>query len=513
MKTNLLKWGSILSYLQMAMNIVIGLVYTPVMIRLLGQSEYGLYQTAASVISMLGILNLGFNAGYIRYFAKYKLNDDKNSIYKLNGLFLIIFSVIGIVALLCGLVICENIKLVFDTGLTSNEYVIAKKLLIISVINLAVSFPMSVFSTIISACEKFIFLKVIGMIKTVVSPLVSLPLLLMGYRSVALVTVSLILSLITDFIYVYYVLNKLKFKFIFHDFEKGLFKSLFAYTAFIALNLIIDQINWNIDKLLLARFKGTTAVAIYSVGSNLYNFYMLFSTSISGVFTPRVHKIVNQTRENLAEQRKQLTDLFVKIGRIQYLLLALIASGVVFFGKQFILNIWVGKGYDDSYYVALLLIIPASIALTQNVGIEIQRAENKHQFRSIVYTIMALVNLVLSIILCQKYGAIGSAIGTAISLILANGIIMNIYYQKKCNIMVTEFWKNIMKMSAGLIAPIIVGVLLNKFVNLNNIVLFFVSIVIYSVVYVASMWLIAMNKYEKELVIKPIKTVLRKVKK
>ena len=372
---------------------------------------------------------------------------------------------------------------------------------------------MSVFSTIISACEKFIFLKVIGMIKTVVSPLVSLPLLLMGYRSVALVTVSLILSLITDFIYVYYVLNKLKFKFIFHDFEKGLFKSLFAYTAFIALNLIIDQINWNIDKLLLARFKGTTAVAIYSVGSNLYNFYMLFSTSISGVFTPRVHKIVNQTRENLAEQRKQLTDLFVKIGRIQYLLLALIASGVVFFGKQFILNIWVGKGYDDSYYVALLLIIPASIALTQNVGIEIQRAENKHQFRSIVYTIMALVNLVLSIILCQKYGAIGSAIGTAISLILANGIIMNIYYQKKCNIMVTEFWKNIMKMSAGLIAPIIVGVLLNKFVNLNNIVLFFVSIVIYSVVYVASMWLIAMNKYEKELVIKPIKTVLRKVKK
>ena len=149
---------------------------------------------------MLGILNLGFNAGYIRYFAKYKLKDDKDSINKLNGLFLIIFSVIGIVALLCGLVICENIKLVFDTGLTSNEYVVAKKLLIISVINLAVSFPMSVFSTIISACEKFIFLKVIGMIKTVVSPLVSLPLLLMGYRSVALVTVSLILSLITDFI-------------------------------------------------------------------------------------------------------------------------------------------------------------------------------------------------------------------------------------------------------------------------------------------------------------------------
>ena len=102
-KINQLKVGSILSYIQMGLSIVIGLVYTPVMIRLLGQSEYGLYQTVSSTIAMLGILNLGFNSSYVRYFAKYKKNNDYESISKLNGLFLIIFSVIALIAFLCGM--------------------------------------------------------------------------------------------------------------------------------------------------------------------------------------------------------------------------------------------------------------------------------------------------------------------------------------------------------------------------------------------------------------------------
>ena len=73
---NQLRWGSILSYAQMGLSVLIGLLYTPVMLRLLGSSEYGLYNTVASTISMLGLLNLGFNSGYIRYFAKYRVNDS-----------------------------------------------------------------------------------------------------------------------------------------------------------------------------------------------------------------------------------------------------------------------------------------------------------------------------------------------------------------------------------------------------------------------------------------------------
>lgn len=136
-----------------------------------------------------------------------------------------------------------------------------------------------------------------------------------------------------------------------------------------------------------------------------------------------------------------------------------------------------------------------------------------HQFRSVVYFFMAIINLVLSIILCQKYGATGSAIGTAISLIIANGLIMNIYYHKKINIDIIYFWKSILQQARGLIIPIISGFLIVKFVNLNSIIILFSSILIYSLIYCISEWFIGMNKYEKDLIKKPINKVLKKVKK
>lgn len=494
----------------MALNVIIQLVYTPVMIRLLGQNEYGLYNTVASTISMLSILSLGFNSGYIRYYSIYKKNDDKQAISKLNGLFLIIFTIIGVIGLVCGLFISFNLGLVFDNGLTTTEYIKARILMLLLTINLAVSFPMSVFSNIISAHEKFIFLKLLGMIKTILSPLITLPLLLYGYRSIAMVAVSVSLSFVTDMVYVGYVMFRMKEKFIFRDFEKGIFKSLFAYTIFIALNTVIDQINWNIDKLLLGRFRGTSEVAVYSVGYTLYASYMTFSTSISGVFTPRIHKIVNSTKDNIEKQKTELTELFTKVGRIQFLILGLISTGIIFFGEFFIVDIWAGKGYDNAYYVALLLIIPASIALIQNLGIEIQRAENKHQFRSIIYMVMALINLGLSIVLCQKFGAVGSAIGTAISLVVANGFVMNVYYQRSCNINIFSFWKNILRQAVGLIAPIIFGIIVIRFIAIDSVIKFILCAIAYTIVYCCSMWICGMNEYEKDLVRKPIRKIMHR---
>ncbi|WP_281532026.1 lipopolysaccharide biosynthesis protein [Anaerocolumna aminovalerica] len=495
--TNQLKAGAIISYLQMGIQIIIGLAYTPIMIRLLGQSEYGLYNTVASTISMLSVLRLGFNNSYIRYYSIYKKNSDNKAIGRLNGLFLAIFSCIGLIALICGLFLTNHLTIVFSTGLTSEEYGIAKVLMALLTLNLAISFPMSVFSNIISAHERFVFLKCLEVLKNILGPMVTLPLLLMGFRSIAMVAVTFIVSLFVDICYVVYVLHVLKNRFVFKVPETALFKDLFAYTAFIAIELIVDQINWNIDKILLARYKGTAMVAVYSVGYSLYTYYQTFSSSISGVFTPRIHRIVN-TIDDKKIQKKELTDLFTRVGRVQFLIMALIATGVAFFGKFFI-RIWAGNEYGDSYFVALLLIFPSSIALIQNLGIEIQRAEFKHQFRSIVYIFMAFVNFILSIILCQKYGAVGSAIGTAISLIVANGIIMNIYYHLKCNIDIISFWKSILKLAVGLIIPIIVGCIINMFFKTDAIIIYIAEIFIYVIVYMISMWILGMNRYEKQL--------------
>ena len=504
------KLGTVITYIQMILTMVVSLIYTPYMLHILGDSEYGLYNTVASTISLLSILNLGFGSGYIKYYTIYKKNNDTDAIKRLNGLFIKIFTVIGLIALASGLFIAENLSIVFDEGLTADEYNLARVLMIILTINLAISFPMSVFSNIISAHERFVVLKMIGLLKTVCGPLVTIPLLLAGYRSVAIVVVTVLISLTADIIYVFYVLFVLKERFLWSGVEKNLMKELAIYTSFIAINLIIDQINWNIDKLVLARIKGTVAVTVYTVGYTLNTYYIMVSMAVSSVFTPLVHRIVNTFKDDLAEQKRQLTDIFTRVGRVQMLILGLFGTGLILFGREFI-AVWVGQETDEAYYVVLILAIPATIPLIQNVGIEIQRAMDKHRFRSIAYSVMAIINLVISIILCNFWGPVGCAIGTGVSMILANGLIMNIYFQKHCNIDICFFWRNIIRILPGILIPF--GLFLGGayfFPIACSYKALIPWILGYSLLYCLCVWFLSMNQYEKNLIRRILKVFSKK---
>ena len=150
----------------------------------------------------------------------------------------------------------------------------------------------------------------------------------------------------------------------------------------------------------------------------------MFSTSISSVFAPKVNRIATKNKKDM---REEFSKLFIKVGRIQFLFLALVASGIIFFGKYFITNIYASSEYIEAYPVSLLLILPVTIPLIQNLGIEIQRSINKHQFRSITYFFMALINIAISIPLATEYGPTGAAMGTLISLFVANGVIINLF--------------------------------------------------------------------------------------
>ena len=47
--------GAILSYVSMALSTAISLIYTPIMIQRLGDSEFGLYQSVLPIVSYLNL--------------------------------------------------------------------------------------------------------------------------------------------------------------------------------------------------------------------------------------------------------------------------------------------------------------------------------------------------------------------------------------------------------------------------------------------------------------------------
>ena len=124
----------------------------------------------------------------------------------------------------------------------------------------------------------------------------------------------------------------------------------------------------------------------------------------------------------------------------------LVATGFVFFGRPFI-KYWAGAEYDEAYVVTLFLMLPVTVPLVQNLGIEIQRAKNKHKARSIVYLCIAVGNIILSIFLIQLLGPTGAALGTAVALFLGNIVFMNWYYHKRIGIDIKHFWIQIAKIT------------------------------------------------------------------
>ena len=423
-RVNQLKVGVVLSYITTIANMIIKLVYTPVMLRLVGQSEYGLYTLVGSVVSYLSLFSLGFSGAYLRFYSKYVQDDNRDGIAKLNGMFLCAYLVMSLAALISGLTMAQFTPAIFGDQLTSDELSKARILMTILVINVAVTFPSSIFNSIISAHEQFIFQRLLTLLSVIFNPLIALPLLMMGYGSIAMVSVTTGITIAKLLLDVWFCLGRIRAPFKFTNFESVVLKEIFSFSFFIFLNMIIDEINWATDKFILGRVAGTTAVATYGVGATINTLYKNFSSTISSVFAPRVNRIAAANEE---DRNNQFTKLFTKVGRVQFIVLGLILSGFVVFGKDFILHIYAGKEYGVSFIVALLLMAPATVPLIQNLGLEIQRSINKHRVRSIVYAVMAIINISISIPLARLFGSAGAALGTAISLILANGIFMNIY--------------------------------------------------------------------------------------
>ena len=212
---------------------------------------------------------------------------------------------------------------------------------------------------------------------------------------------------------------------------------------------------------------------------------------------------VTKMQENKASN-KNFTDVFIQTGRIQYIVIALIITGFILFGQVFI-NWWAGDGYESAYIIACILMIPITIPLIQNIGLSILQAKNLYKYRTLIFLGISVVNVLISIPLTKWYSGLGAAIGTALSLLVGQGIVLNIYYHKKVKLDMVKFWKNIIKMTIPIIGVIIFGVLLNKIIVSNSIVILGFKIVVYSIVYCIVIWNFSMNNYEKGLVINAMK--------
>ena len=505
MKNNQLKAGAIISYINLLIGNIIPFIYTPIMLRILGQAEYGLYGIAQSIMGYIGLLNFGIGGTIVRYLAKYRAEGNKEQEARVAGLFIKIYSVICLLILVAGLTFAANIQ-IYSRSLSASEVEILRILVVLMTLNTAVFLPFSVFSSVVIAYERYIFSKFVGILSTIAAPVLNIILLYCGFGSVGLVVSSTVLNVITYGLYTWYALCRIKIYLRFGKTEPGLLREILKFSSFVFLASIVDTLFWTTDKLIIGWAKGTKDTAVYNIGATFNTYVTSLSTAISSLLVPKLTQMVVKEAP-----KEEFTSIFIKVGRLQFIIISFIVSAFVAFGRQFIV-LWAGPEYAKAYYIALLTMIPVTIPLIQNTGISILYALNKHQFRSTVYTCIAVLNVVLTYWWVEKYGIIGAAMATCLAYVLGNILIINWYYYKKIGIDIPLFWKNIIKMSPVMFTMGIVAWIVIERIILDNWIVFFVVAAVYAIIYFLFAYRFMMDQYERDIVMVPVKKVLRKLR-
>lgn len=489
------KWGAVLSYVLIAVNAVYGLFLTPYIVGQLGSAEYGVYKTIASFSSSLMVLDFGLGGTVMRYLARYRARKEDE---KIPGfVFMSITQALILALILFGVsvVIFFNLNSIFSDGLTSSEIVKAKSLFIVLVINMGLHMFENVINGIISGYNRFVFGNSLKLLRLCLRIFLVVAILAIIRDSMVLVLIDLFITCLFIIVEIIFVLKKLHVKISIQKWDMGVFLESTKYTLWMFLSSIAAQVNNNLDNTVIGAIQGSTFVTIYSMALLIFSMFENLSTSISGVLLPTVTNLVNSDCGI-----EKIQKFIIKVGKIQFEILGAVFTGFLVLGQQFI-DIWLGSGYSDVYYIAIILMFPAIFELCVNACLAVLRAKNMLAFRTVVLTAFTILNGIVTIFGVKMFDSyFAAAFGTALSFAVGSVLIMNLYYKFKLGYNMLNIYKSII--GKTWICLIISGAIiyLTGFILQGGIITFVLKGVMFLCIYFVTLYIIQCTESERKMI-------------
>lgn len=448
-----IKVGAMLSYIAIAINIIVGLVYTPWMIDKIGQSQYGLYTLANSLITLF-LVDFGLSSATARYLSKYNAEGDKEGAESFLGAVYKLYLIVDAVILTALLIVFLLIDRIY-VNLTPTELEQFKVVYIISALFSVINFPFVTFNGILTAYEKFIPLKFIDIVYRVFNVGFTVVALILGGGLYTLVTVHALVGLLVLVIKFVVIKLSIPIKVNFKVRDKDLYKGIFGFSIWVTVSSLAQRLVFNVTPSVLGIVASSAAIAVFGVIITIEGYTYTITTAINGMFMPKISRLV--TRD---ESRNELSKLLLSVGKFQYALNGLIISGFAVVGKSFV-NLWMGQDYLQAYYGILLVIVPGLFFNSLQIANTTLVVENKVKIQAYVNVATGITNILLSFPLSKLYGVIGSCVSICIVYLL-RAVVMNVISYKVLNLNITQLIKKCyVRMSIPIIITICFGIYIN----------------------------------------------------
>ncbi len=496
MKQNQVKWGAILSYMLIVINAAYGMIMSPYILSTIGSSEYGVYKTIGSMTATIAVLELGIGAMLQRYIARFNAEKKTRELSNFSAMGMIQAAVLAALMLIVGACLFTTIQPTYSQTFSANELMRAKQLFVLQLVYVVLHIFENALFGIISGYNRFIFtnsLKILAIIVKIVLYLVMLPIF---QNALTIVAISILIELLIICTEMVFLRRTIGHRIHLYYWDKTLFKEAFVYMMLLFVQSVIIQFNGNVDNIVIGAVLGTTSVTVYSFALQIFSMFETCATSVSGVILPT---ITNQIFSGATP--KELEATVVKFGRVQWMVLGMVLFGFVCCGKEFF-ALWLGDGFEDCWYLSLILMIPVTFPLIVNVCLAILKVKNLLGFRTISLAYSAVINVILTVIGTRIWGYWAAAAGTAIATTIGSVISMNIYYHKKIGINIFKLYGRISgKITVCLVlAAILCGAL--NWILYGSWLSLLLKVTVFVLVYSVTMFWFGLNKSEKAEILK-----------
>lgn len=500
--------GLILSYINTFLSMITGLFLSAFYIARLGDTEYGVYQTIASFANYLVLLEFGTGTVMSRNISICRAkNASKEEIEKNVSTIWSITNILSLIILLVSVIFYLCIGSIYVNSLTAQQIASGKNMFIFITVYLLASFYSQTLNGITLAYEDYTYSSKLSIIKTVSRTALLVILLLNFNQAIFIAIVDATINIIIATVTYIYCKKKFNIKINLKNFDKVIFKSSIPLCLALFLQAIMNQANNNVDKFIIGVVLNPETVTLYSVALYIYSIFSSLTTIPISMYGPQV------TRDVVSGIRgKDLTDKLVQPNRLIVLIGGTILGGFFAVGRQFI-SIVYGEEYLLAWIIALILMVPMFINMTTAIALNVLDAMNKRLARSFALFFTTILNIVLTIFFLQWYGVVGAAVATAISLILGNVIIMDIYYSRSIGLKIMYMYYKTYK---GIVIYQLLGAGIAYFVGtlIANVWLsFVVGGVLFLVISFSGFLLFGKSVAEKEMINKFVNKLTRKNKK
>lgn len=493
-----IKYGAVLSYLGIVVYILVGLLYTPWMIRVIGKDDYGLYTLAYSIVALF-VFDFGISAAIQRFVAKYLAEGNNEKVNNCISLVYKLYVYIDIAILIILTTIYILIPDIYRE-LTVEQINRLEVVFIMAGLFSVISFPFIPLNGILSAHEKFVQLKTCDLLSKVLTVGINVICLYLGGGLYELVLTNVLVGLFIIIVKFAIVKQQTTVKVQIGYEDKAEMRSLLSFSGWTTVVALCQRCIFNIAPSILGMFAGAGVIAVLGISISLEGYTYTFACALNGLFLPRISRILND--------KGSVLPLMVRVGRIQILTMGLILIGFIVVGYDFI-SVWLGEGYEEAYICTLLWIIPAFLLLPADIADQTLIASGNVKYRAVVYVGMAVINVPLSMVMTKYYGLIGLAFSIFIAYMVRNTALFYVYYSKLHINIISFFRDSYMKLLPALCVSMVCAYVFAGMVNLNGWYGIAMKAMIVSVCYIVCMTLLGMNKSErdrvKDIVIKVIK--------